>query len=61
MLVFPLPGLVTETGTVPVELMRKAGTDTVMLVEVGVTVGFSRTVPKFTQVPATKFWPSFTT
>ena len=39
-----LPGLVTVTGTDPGELIRYAGTDTVMLVAVGVAIGTNRDV-----------------
>jgi hypothetical protein len=52
-----LPGFVTETGTVPGGLIRKARTETVMPVDDQRPTASSRIVPKFTQAPVPKLGP----
>src|SRR4030095_2133161 len=54
--VLEVPGLVTETGTMPGDDTSKAGTVTVMLVSLP-EIRFSLTVPKFTQASDWKFSP----
>jgi hypothetical protein len=51
-----VPGLVTESGTIPGDEISSAGTVTVMLLSLP-EIRFSLTVPKFTQASDWKFSP----